>query len=69
MRTRPIARRTRSDSDNPTERALVCHSARSGAMQSLTFLISMIAFQSSPDSTMGTPIFANSFFIPAQRIF
>ena len=28
VRTRPTDRRTRSESDNPTERALACHSAR-----------------------------------------
>ena len=29
VRTRPIDRRTRSESDSPTARALACHSARS----------------------------------------
>ena len=32
VRTRPTDRRTRSDSDNPTERALPCHSARSASL-------------------------------------
>ena len=32
VRTRPTDRRTRSESDNPTERALACHSARSASL-------------------------------------
>ena len=32
VRTRPTDRRTRSESDSPTERALVCHSARSASL-------------------------------------
>ena len=32
VRTRPTDRRTRSESDNPTEWALACHSARSASL-------------------------------------
>ena len=32
VRTRPTDRRTRSESDNPTERALACHSVRSASL-------------------------------------
>ena len=32
VRTRPTDRRTRSDSVNPAERALACHSARSASL-------------------------------------
>ena len=53
VRTRPTDRRTRSESDNPTERALACHSARSALLARIFTQTLRRALMMLPTSLMG----------------
>ena len=64
VRTRPTDRRTRSDSDNPTARALACHSAHSASLARIftqtarparRFLDVTEAFRADPDRFRAEP--------------